>query len=678
MSSGVWEVAGERESRPGGSTRERGGGDRLDSETVRRIMTEGVGAWSVPELAAVEDLVGGELPVGVLAGVPGLRERVEASARVLLEEVVQVEQSIRAWQAWRAERLAQAASFGRLAVALGVGVPLGDDLPARSVVAEVAAALGLPEQTAGGLVGASTALVRERPVVLGALATGRLGWRHVEVLLQATAHLSVEVAQEADRALLTDEGEEGWAAPVDLTPRALGRRAQRWCERHHPRPVAQRRRAAREERCVRLLPERDGMASLHAYLPAVDAHGIHDTLTAWAAEVARPQEARDGRTLDQLRADALVEAVLHVSATLPELPPLSLPGEVSAGSADALAPVPPDEDLLLEMSEERASEADQGRPRPAVRAPSAPDVGTGPGSVVAGGGPGGKPSRDDDEAEAGPPGRRAGPVVPTGGRVTHLFVTVPVGTLLGGDEPAEVAGVGPVDAATARQLASTARTLTRILTDPVTGAVRAVDRRTYRITGALRRFLQARDGTCRFPGCPRPVHRCDVDHVQDWAITGASDPHELVHLCRHHHRLRHLTGWSMTLDRDGTACWTTPTGRHHTTLPDLHLHPHAHLDATDENAAGTPDGRWRVVEGHDGPAGEDAGAGAGAGGPVGIGPADHEPLRRPAAVAVPAGARRDRRGRIVHDPDAAAAEESASGHRRARSAPPAPDDTPPF
>ncbi|SFB29402.1 HNH endonuclease signature motif containing protein, partial [Cellulomonas marina] len=120
---------------------------------------------------------------------------------------------------------------------------------------------------------------------------------------------------------------------------------------------------------------------------------------------------------------------------------------------------------------------------------------------------------------------------------------------------------------TTRQLLAGATCLTRVLTDPVTGDVRAVDGTSYRPPAALRRFLQTRDGTCRFPGCGRVVTGCDNDHVQDWARRGPTTAGNLLNLCRHHHRLKHLGGWSATLHPDGRATWHSPRARTYTTEP---------------------------------------------------------------------------------------------------------------
>jgi len=144
-----------------------------------------------------------------------------------------------------------------------------------------------------------------------------------------------------------------------------------------------------------------------------------------------------------------------------------------------------------------------------------------------------------------------------------VAVTVPVLTLLGaGDEPGVLEGVGPVDAETARRLAADAPSFTRILTHPITGAVLQLDRTTYRVPADLARALRHRDRTCRFAGCGRSAARCDIDHVVEWQDGGGTDASNLVHLCRHHHRLKSVARWRASPPAPGssTVTWTTPTG----------------------------------------------------------------------------------------------------------------------
>lgn len=146
-------------------------------------------------------------------------------------------------------------------------------------------------------------------------------------------------------------------------------------------------------------------------------------------------------------------------------------------------------------------------------------------------------------------------------------VTVPVLTMVGrGDEPALLAGYRPIDTDTARDLAAGAAGWERVMTSPLTGDVLAVDR--YRVPAGLQRLLRARDEHCRFPGCRRPVWRCDIDHTQDAALGGETRSDNLAHLCRRHHTLKHASAWTVEQVSPGVLVWTSPSGRRHTDRPE--------------------------------------------------------------------------------------------------------------
>jgi hypothetical protein len=154
------------------------------------------------------------------------------------------------------------------------------------------------------------------------------------------------------------------------------------------------------------------------------------------------------------------------------------------------------------------------------------------------------------------------------GRVPRVAVavTVPVMTLLGhGDEPGILEGYGPIDAKTACRLAAHAPSFTRLLTHPVTGALLDVDRGVYRPPADLKRWLEVTDVTCAFPGCTRLARNSDIDHILDRQFGGTTRAGNLVHLCRHHHRLKHMTRWTVQAtqrDHARRVEWSSPTGHH--------------------------------------------------------------------------------------------------------------------
>jgi hypothetical protein len=85
-----------------------------------------------------------------------------------------------------------------------------------------------------------------------------------------------------------------------------------------------------------------------------------------------------------------------------------------------------------------------------------------------------------------------------------------------------------------------------------------VGRKTRTIPAALRRALDARDQTCRFPGCS---HRrfLDAHHVEHWIDGGATNLVNTHLCCRSHHRLLHEGGFRVEM-RDGEPVFFDPGG----------------------------------------------------------------------------------------------------------------------
>ncbi|MER2135173.1 MAG: HNH endonuclease signature motif containing protein [Arthrobacter sp.] len=145
------------------------------------------------------------------------------------------------------------------------------------------------------------------------------------------------------------------------------------------------------------------------------------------------------------------------------------------------------------------------------------------------------------------------------------MVLIDADTLAGLDEnPAELNGYGPISAETARTMFLDALHWTPLLQDPATGEILNVGR-TRRIPAGLKRWLQARDGTCRFPGCSVSVTHAEIDHTTPFSHGGPTDHANLEHLCPKHHRFKTLGHWKARQPQAGTIEWNSPTGRTYTT-----------------------------------------------------------------------------------------------------------------
>jgi hypothetical protein len=75
-----------------------------------------------------------------------------------------------------------------------------------------------------------------------------------------------------------------------------------------------------------------------------------------------------------------------------------------------------------------------------------------------------------------------------------------------------------------------------------------------------RRALQRRDGGCRFPGCT--CHRfVEAHHIRHWADGGETAMHNLVLLCRRHHRLVHEDSFGIRQSASGEMIFSDPQGQ---------------------------------------------------------------------------------------------------------------------
>ena len=140
-------------------------------------------------------------------------------------------------------------------------------------------------------------------------------------------------------------------------------------------------------------------------------------------------------------------------------------------------------------------------------------------------------------------------------------------TLLGLDQlPGELAGYGPISAELGREIAADA-TWRRLLTDPATGGLLDYGTTTYQPPAKLAAKVIARHRTCRFPGCPLPADRCQLDHVIEYP-TGPTAETNLGPLSARCHRAKHRGGWHAELDPDDLDLHLDQPRRTHLPSPD--------------------------------------------------------------------------------------------------------------
>lgn len=431
-------------------------------------------------------------------------------------------------------------------------------VPVRDVSARLAARLRVSDRTVQSRMAEAQTLVAEFPALVEAWSTGRVTRGHVRAITDAGERLrdpETRATFEAHLLRVAEDESVARTRPV----------AELMAERLNPIPLAERHAQARARRKAQLRMRPDAMARVLLDVPAVLGRGIFERATQ-LAELER--HAFDGTVLTAL---ADKRSLFEVAVTL------------SAGERTVDVPVGGVDVVLVDhgAADHDAASRDSGA--------GSGDSGDGTGAPATGaaGDPG--PSR---MTPAGPrpvdhrtlDQRRADILaellltgIPTGAdpeacaKITaHVRITVPVMTLVGDDidpgrAPAELAGRTPVDPATARRLVAEATGWDRVLTHPVTGMVLAVDR--YRPTEAQRRYLDARDLRCRFPGCTQPSHRCDNDHTIEYSRGGPTDVRYLASECKRHHPLRHASEWIIIARADGVFDWIDPDGRHYRDRP---------------------------------------------------------------------------------------------------------------
>ena len=174
----------------------------------------------------------------------------------------------------------------------------------------------------------------------------------------------------------------------------------------------------------------------------------------------------------------------------------------------------------------------------------------------------------------------------------------------GHDQPAHVPGYGPIPAWLARHLvreapdetpeaagtggtggtggtapatgARAATFLRRLWACPDTGALVALESRRRVFDGGLRRFLIARDQTCRTPYCDAPLRQ--VDHVRPYADGGPTTAGNGQGLCTRCNQTKEAPGWRVELAVDDVGLLGRPRG-----LTSFSAHP----DAPPERVAPT-------------------------------------------------------------------------------------------
>ncbi|KAD3633019.1 DUF222 domain-containing protein [Arthrobacter yangruifuii] len=407
--------------------------------------------------------------------------------------------------------------------------------------AECAAILNVPQTTAQGMMVEAGRLCSTHTATLNGLEQGRISYAHAQVVLDQCQDIPDSKLPEFEAELL--------AKAEGITRPQFCAKARRLREKTYPETIPERHQTAFEKRKVVLERDEDGMSWLSAHLRAEHAQQIY---TALCTSARGEQADGDLRTADQLRADILTQLLMgglgspRGGGGVPREGAGRSGGRGGTGNAHGV-----------------------GGSGNRVRR----DRSSGSGGAATAGTPDDASGTESDEL-SGSTG-----VLPR----AEIMVLINAETLFGADEqPAELHGYGPISADAARRLARNAVHWTGLAQDPQTGEILGVGRR-RKVPAGLARWLRARDGTCRFPGCRVSTAVTEIDHTTDWANGGDTEHGNLEHLCRRHHRFKTLGFWKATQPTPGVMEWTSPTGRVYRTEPFLELRCHdAETDPRDE------------------------------------------------------------------------------------------------
>ncbi len=392
------------------------------------------------------------------------------------------------------------------------------DLPMREVAAELATAMRVTDRTVQRRMGDASQLASRFPATLAAWEEGSIDSAHVNALLDAGGQIDDDDARGRFEARALEVARMETAARLRAVAAAIAAQID-------PVGSAERMRRSASDRQVRVFDLDSGQARLLADLPATLAHAMYDRLT----RMARTVRGRGG----------------HGTGAM-------APSRSEGGDDGATV----DDERAATVDDERTASAEQCDPF--VTGPSQAPTDHVMGDSV--------DSRTLDQLRAD----LLCDLVLAGGAMAHgdglesitghVQVTVTARSLAEGrGEIGLLAGGETADAESVRCLAATASVWDRVFTDPLSGAVLGVD--SYRPSAELKRFLRARDETCRFPGCRRAARGCDIDHTQDAAHGGPTRVDNLAHLCRRHHTLKHESAWTVRQRGGGVLEWRSPLGR---------------------------------------------------------------------------------------------------------------------
>jgi Domain of unknown function (DUF222) len=522
-------------------------------------------------------------PCGVLAELTG--QALDADLRRLTDDelvgVMHASGRVVSWQ----ERI-RLAAIDELASRRQTEVHDAGPAPAERTAAEIAVALTLPAGAAARLVDFATGLAMLEDVGEW-LRRGEIDARKAEVFVQELAPLPwLQASIIAIRHL---------QAATEMTSAQLRDSLRRAVLAADPEAGKRRQREARKDARVEWWTEHSGNGALAGReLPAARAMLADEHITALAKSL---RTAGLSGSLEQVKTEVFLALVTGQS-----------PDALISATPDR--PAPNGDDPVSRPPHDNPAGRPGGETSQGTAAPFASDTPPAPAPAF---------------AEL--PRALRWPTGPLG--TVHL--TMPLSAWLGQtNNPGEIAGYGPADAWTCRDMAGTMATwdgtrycltitteegqplghactksappwtasagqpdwpgpapprgptLRDNAGDPVPAWLASLriewlqrgdcdhsrETSAYRPSRQLEHLIKIRNPTCTAPGCRRPAQRCDIDHVVPYHLGGRTCECNCQPGCRRHHRCKGSAGWHLEMPEPGVLVWRLPHGRSYTSRTD--------------------------------------------------------------------------------------------------------------
>lgn len=268
-------------------------------------------------------------------GIVGFSDADTAALAEIVADVEKSQELLAAAQAAQTRALARAGDLARKQATRVLARVREHDMALRAIAAEVAGVMKTTDRSVQRQIGEATELVEDYSSTLDAWEAGVITRGHVRAIVDAGSILPPD-QRPAFESIALAECEHD-------TPGRVRQRLDLIAESMHPRTLTERHRDAREQRDVRVITLSDGMSALSTTGPTLLIDAIYDRLTQQARGVvdARTQAAADlrasndatemdaappatapaeltsqqiiasdTRTMDQLRADILVDMLL--------------------------------------------------------------------------------------------------------------------------------------------------------------------------------------------------------------------------------------------------------------------------------------------------------------------------------------------------------------------------------